>query len=308
MNPAESRNRLVGILSILFAVFVWVGWTVASSYSVRAGLTAYDLTALRFGTAAGIMLPVVFRKGLRMGPWGIWGGLALALTMGATYNTITVSGMRFAPTSHASGIIINTMLVLTTAGAILFLKERTTRLRLCGIAISLAGIGCLLYAKGASNSSPQDLMLGHALFLIGGAIWALNTLFIKAWKADPVHATAVICVISAVIYLPIYYVYLPSGINPQNYTQAAVQAVYQGFFNSVCAVFCFNRAVRLIGASTTSAFLPLIPVLSTLVAIPVMHEMPAAIEWLGLALAAIGVLLATGFLERWIGRATPQPQ
>jgi drug/metabolite transporter (DMT)-like permease len=305
MSHTESHHRVVGIFSILFAVLVWVGWTVSSSYSVRAGLTAYDLTALRFGTAGLIMLPVALRKGLRIGPWGIWGGLALAATMGATYNTITVTGMRFAPTSHASGIIINTMLVLTTAGAVLFLKERTSKLRLGGIAVSLTGIGCLLYAKGAGDSSPADLMLGHILFLVGGVIWALHALFIKAWKADPIHVTAVVCVISAVLYMPIYYLFLPSGIGPHNYTEAAFQAVYQGLINSVCATFCFNRAIRLIGASTTSAFLPLIPVLSTLVAIPVMHEMPAHIEWMGLGLAAIGVLLATGFLERWIIRHTP---
>ena len=79
-----------------------------------------------------------------------------------------------------------------------------------------------------------------------------------------------------------------------------MQAVYQGIINSIGATFCFNRAIRLIGASTTSAFLPLIPIISTLVAIPVMNEMPENIEWLGLALAAIGVLLATGLGERWI--------
>ncbi|MES2985255.1 MAG: DMT family transporter [Pseudomonadota bacterium] len=305
MAHTEAHHRTVGIASILFAVLVWVGWTVSSSYSVRAGLTAYDLTALRFGTAGLVMLPVAWRKGLRVGPWGIWGGLALAATMGATYNTITVSGMRFAPTSHASGIIINTMLVLTTAGAVLFLKERTSTLRIGGIAISLAGIACLLYAQGPGDSTPANLMIGHSLFLIGGTIWALHALCIKAWKADPIHVTAVVCVISAVIYMPIYYFFLPSGIGPHNYTEAAVQAVYQGIINSVCATFCFNRAIRLIGASTTSAFLPLIPVLATLVAIPVMNEMPTPIEWLGLGLAAIGVLLATGFLERWIIRHTP---
>ena len=300
MGHTESYNRLVGISSILFAILVWVGWTVASSYSVRAGLTAYDLTALRFGTAGLVMLPVAWRKGLRIGPWGIWGSVALAATMGATYNTITVSGMRFAPTSHASGIIINTMLVFTTAGAVLFLKERTSKLRICGIAISLAGIACLLYAKGSGNSTPENLMIGHGLFLVGGTIWALHALLIKAWKADPIHVTAVVCVVSAVLYMPIYYFFLPSGINPHNYTEAAVQAVYQGIINSIGATFCFNRAIRLIGASTTSAFLPLIPIISTLVAIPVMNEMPENIEWLGLALAAIGVLLATGLGERWI--------
>lgn len=289
---------MAGIGYILFAILIWVGWTVSSSYSVRSGMTAYDLTALRFGTAGLVMLPVLFRRGWCIGPWGIWSSLWLALTMGATYSAITITGMQFAPTSHASGIIINTMLVLTTLGAIFLLREGTTLLRVIGIGLCIAGIGCLLYAKGNEGMAHEDVLLGHGLFLLGGIIWALHALSLKAWKVDALHVTAVVCVFSALLFLPIYFLFLPSSIGAHNWQEAGVQAIYQGIINSIITGICFNRAIRALGAATTSAFLPLVPVLSTLVAIPVMHEIPTGLEWSGLGFAVLGVLLATGIAER----------
>lgn len=269
---------------------------VISSYSVRGTLTAYDITALRFGAAGLVMLPILIRKGLRVGPWGRWGGLWLAALMGAPYNTVAILGMKYAPTSHAAGIINTTMLVLTTLAGILLLKERTSRLRLLGIAISIAGIGFLLSATAGG----ADMDLGHLLFLIGGAMWAGYAVSLKRWGADPLHVAALVCSLSGMIYLPIYLMFLPSQLSWDHWHEAAFQAVYQGIINSVFALICFNQGIKLLGASTASAFLPLIPVLATLLAIPVMGEVPTGGEWLGVGLAAAGVMLATGIVERWL--------
>jgi drug/metabolite transporter (DMT)-like permease len=65
----------------------------------------------------------------------------------------------------------------------------------------------------------------------------------------------------------------------------------------VFALLCYNRAVALLGATTSSAFLPLIPALATLAAMPLLHEYPTSIEWLGIALAGGGVLLSTGIVR-----------
>lgn len=267
-----------------------------SSHAVRGSLTAYDLTALRFGTAGLVMLPVLWHKGWRIGPFGLASSIAPALLMGATYNTITIYGMKFAPVSHL-GLINTGMLVVTTLGGILLLKEKTTKLRMLGVAISLAGIACLLVANSAGDAYPH-LQLGHALFFIGGTMWAVFALLVKAWKLDPWHTTAAVCVYSALLYLPVYFLFLPSHIGGDNLHEAAFQAIYQGIVNSVFALLCYNRAIKLLGATVSSAFLPLIPVLATLGAIPMMGEIPIALEWLGIALGVIGVLLSSGVLGK----------
>ncbi|PZP86434.1 MAG: hypothetical protein DI582_02905 [Azospirillum brasilense] len=295
---APAKLPLKGVMLVLFSVLVWSGWMVISSHGVRGTLTAYDITALRFGTAGLLLLPILLRKGLRLGPWGIWGGIFLACLMGATYNTLTVYGMRFAPVSHA-GLINTGMLIVTTLGGIFLLKEKTSGMRVLGIAISLSGIACLLLANGTGDAFPH-IHRGHALFFLGGAMWAVYALFVRAWKVDPLHVTAAVCVWSAVLFLPVYFAFIPSHISAQNLHEAIFQAVYQGIINSIFALLCYNRGIALLGATTSSAFLPLIPVLATLAAIPVLNEMPTGLEVLGIGLASAGVLLSTGAIEKWL--------
>lgn len=270
---------------------------IISSYSVRGSLSAYDITALRFGTAGLLLLPVLIKKGLRLGPWGRWGGLWLAAMMGATYNTITIMGMKFAPASHAAGIINTTMLSLTTLGAVLLLREQTTRIRLMGIAVSIVGIFCLLDVTGTHS---EGMVFGHLLFLLGGAMWAVYAISLRAWKVDALHATAAVCVFSGALYMPIYLLFLPSHIGMENINEVVFQAVYQGIINSIFALLLFNRSVALLGASTSSAFLPLIPVIATVAAIPALGQTPGALEWAGILIAGVGVLLSTGIAERFL--------
>ena len=292
--------RTFGVLCVLLAVMVWSGWIVLSSYSVRGTLTAYDITALRFGTAGLLLLPVLIKKGLRLGPWGIFGGFFLACMMGAPYNTITIYAMKFAPASHAAGIINTAMLSLTTLAGIFLLREGTSPLRLLGLGLSIIGISCLLASDNGAPGSHDDMLLGHLLFLLGGAIWAVYAITAKRWHVDPLHATASVCVCSAIMYLPIYFAFLPSNIGMHNINEAVFQGAYQGILNSIIALLCYNNAIRMLGASTSSAFLPLIPVISTLIAIPALGEVPGPFEWVGIALAACGVLLSTGMISRML--------
>lgn len=294
-----NHPLLQGIAFVMFSVLVWSGWMVFSSHGVRGTLTAYDLTALRFGTAALVMLPILIKKGFRVGPWGIWSGIFLACLMGATYNTLTIYGMKFAPVSHM-GLINTGMLVMTTLGGIFLLKEKTNALRILGIFISLSGIGCLLIANPSDNG--LAIHIGHAAFFLGGTMWAAYALFVKHWKLDALHITAAVCVWSGALFMPLYIFFLPHNINAGNLNEAIFQAVYQGIINSVFALLCYNRAIKLLGAATSSAFLPLIPVIATLVAIPLLGEVPIPLEWLGIGLASGGVMLSTGIVGRWLGQ------
>ena len=288
--------RAHGIICVMLAVLVWSGWIVISSYSVRGTLTAYDITALRFGTAGLILLPVLIKKGMRIGPLGIFGGFFLACMMGAPYNTIAIYGMKLAPASHAAGIINTSMLSITTIAGIFLLREGTSPLRLLGLGLSIIGIACLLYSDTGGDHG--SMMIGHLFFLVGGAIWAIYAVSAKAWHVDPLQATASVCVCSAIMYLPVYYFFLPHNIGAHNMDEAIFQAAYQGILNSVVALLCYNQAIRILGASTSSAFLPLIPVISTVIAIPALGEIPGTLEWLGIMLAACGVMLSTGIVSR----------
>ncbi len=273
-----------------------------SSYSVHSAdvyLSAYDITALRFGTAMTVMFPTLLKKGFRLGPWGIWGGIWLAIMMGAPYNVVAILGMKFATMSHAS-MIQTTMVGMTTLGGLVLLHEKTHWLKISGIIISIIGVACLLTAHSASTDNTT--WIGHVLFIIGGTMWSVYAVSMKKWKVDPMHTTAAVCFYSGVLYLPIYFLFLPSHISLANWHASLFQAVYQGIINSVFALICFNRGVSLLGASTASAFLPLIPAIATVASIPLLGQIPSTQEWLGVGIASIGVFLSSGILGNLLGQ------
>ena len=295
-DEVKDRTTAKGVACVLFSVTIWAGWMVASRYGVKGTLSAYDITAIRFGVAGVLLLPVALRKGLAIGPYGLAGGALLAICIGAPYTNLAVAGMRYAPASHASTVINGTLLVLTTVVGIYGLKEATSRMRLLGVACSLIGIFCMLAATSAASSPGQ--WIGHLLFIASGLMWGTYTLLVRAWKADPLHAAAIVCVFSLLGYLPPYLLFATSHIGLSNWHAVAFQAFYQGVLTGVIALISFNTGIRLLGASHAGAFIPLVPVLSTLLAIPILSETPSALEWAGVVAVSCGVLLASGILSQ----------
>jgi drug/metabolite transporter (DMT)-like permease len=293
----RDHPLLKGFAYILFSILVWSGWTVASRFAMKGMLTAYDITAIRFTTAGVIFLAVAIRRGLSIGPWGWRSGLLLAALMGAPYTLLAVAGMRFAPASHAGTVINGSLLVLTTIVGIHGLRETTSLPRLVGVACSIGGIICMLAAKSTLVSTP-DQWKGHLLFIASGLMWGTYTVLVRGWKLDAVHAAATVCVYSMLIYMPIYLLFLPSHMTLAHWHEVAFQSFYQGVLTGVLAFITFNRGIHILGASRAGAMTPLVPVLATLLAIPILGEVPTPLEWTGVFAVSFGVFLGSGIL-RW---------
>lgn len=294
----ESRNHLKGLLYVLFSVCIWSGWVVVSRYGVKGSLSAYDITAIRFTTSGLLMLPIVLRRGVKIGPWGIWGGLLLSVLMGSCYTNVMFIGMQFASVAHASTVNNGAFLTIITLVGMHGLREHVSKMRLFGVFCALAGIGVMLAAKGGGGAMTAQQWLGHLLFILAGAMWATYVLLARAWHVDALHAAAVICVMSMLTYMPFYLLFAQSHISLQLWPDVLLQTVYQGVITGVLALVVFNKGIHILGAARAGSVIPLIPALSTLLAIPVLHEHPSALEWTGIAAVSFGVSLASGAI-RW---------
>jgi drug/metabolite transporter (DMT)-like permease len=74
-----------------------------------------------------------------------------------------------------------------------------------------------------------------------------------------------------------------------------VQTVYQGVFMSCLAIVAFNRAVTLLGPSAATAIIALLPVVASILAIPVLGEIPLPAQWAAIIMIGIGVCLAARY-------------
>src|SRR5271169_5793789 len=76
-------------------------------------------------------------------------------------------------------------------------------------------------------------------------------------------------------------------------SELAFQVVYQGVFMSCLAAVAFNRAVGLLGPSAATAIIALLPAVASLLAVPVLGEIPVTAQWAAIVMIGIGVCLAT---------------
>jgi len=299
-HTSSPLHHLKGIACVLFAVLIWSGWVVMSRFGVKGVLSPYDITAIRFTTAGLLLLPMAWKRGLKIGPWGLKGGLLLSVLLGACYANIVIFGMKFAPVSHASTINTGTFLTLITLLGIHGLREHVPRLRLAGVACSLIGISLMLSVKGSDYSSSQ--WIGHLCFMTGATMWAGYVILTRTWKVDAIHATVVVCVFSMLTYTPLYLLFADGHIFSCPPQELALQIVYQGVLTSIVALFAFNVGVGILGAARAGAFVPLIPAFSTLLAFYFLDEVPSFVEVMGICTVSIGVFLATGAAGMLRGR------
>ncbi|WP_439814190.1 DMT family transporter [Zavarzinia sp. CC-PAN008] len=273
------------------AILIWAGWMIASRIGVTGTLHAADLTMFRVGISALILAPLLLRRRLH----GLRGGLPIVVAMvcglGAPYALIAAEGLAYAPVAHAAMIPGTLPLWVALISAVL-LGERFAKTRLLGLV--LIPLGVLSIAGVSLATGDHDQAIGHGLFLLAGLTWAIGTVALRQSGLDALHAAAVVSLVSALGFLPVYLFVIGPGLGQASAFDIAWQALYHGVAVGTVALVAFGRAVALIGPSRAAVLGPLVPVVATLAAIPILGEWPGGLDVLGIALIVAGVVLASG--------------
>lgn len=271
------------------AMLLYAGQFVVSRWSIQRTLSLWDLAALRFAVAGLLLLPVAARHGLA-GAAGIgWGrSIALAVAAGAPYTLLMYAGLTVAPAAHGAVIIPGATPIVSAFLVWLWFGERPWATTLAGLAAIVLG----LVMVGAPGLPGGGLVwAGDLLFVGAGVLWGLFTVLTRRWQVDPLRGTVMVWVLS-LAYVPIY-----AGLAGPRLLQAPAgevmfQAAYQGVGVAILALALYARAIRVLGASIASLFMPLVPVLGLLLGIPVLGEIPGPLQLGGMLLVSAGMLLA----------------
>lgn len=291
------RGALYGIV----AVGLWASWIVAVRYGIRTSLTPWDITAIRFVVAGAILTPYLLKKGFALDRLG-WGGLAAILVGGgAPLVLVSYSGLIFAPAAHAASLFTALIPLYVALLAAFVLNEAFTRAKRTGLVFIVIGVLGILWGAGGTIGSAQNI--GHALFVCAGLLWAGYTVVLQKAKLDGLHAAAIAAVGSLIGFVPVYAAISGTRLFDAPWQDIALQAFVHGFLVAVISFVCIGRAVRLLGASSGSAFAALAPAITTLLAIPILGEWPVASDWIAMLLISVGVYIASGgpLPGRWGG-------
>lgn len=276
-----------GWLAGLFAVACWSGFIIVSRIGGQSELLPTDILALRFGIAAVLFLPFV-RTYLMFD----WRGLTLALVGGLGYSLLAYLGFRYTSALHAAVMLPGLIPFSAALLSMLVLGERFARLRQVGFALIAAGVLMMLFASGGGGHAFGDVLLAAA-----AVCWALYTVLIRRWQVPPLRGAVTLTLLSALLYLPLYSLWLPAQIMQAGWSDIVLQGIYQGLIAAVLAMLLYLHAVATIGPSAMGALMALVPAISSLAALLMLAEHGTGQTLLAVLLTSAGALLASGIVR-----------
>jgi drug/metabolite transporter (DMT)-like permease len=268
MTPDPTRERHIGYACAFAVLFVWSGFLLSSRLSQQQEFTPWDVAALRYGGAFLAALPLAAWLGWpRLPPIRL---LAIVATAAFGFPLFAYHGFAFAPAAHGGVMLPG------------------TRRRVLSLGVVACGI--LLLAADTFGDHP-GAWRGDLLFLAGSCCWATYTVLVRLWGVSAVTATLSAALWAAPLYLPVWWLLLPSNLAAVPAGPVAWQFVYQGVFAVLVAGFLFTRAVTAIGAPRTTTITSLVPAMAALAAWPLLGEPLGAIGLVGVGLVSAGMVL-----------------
>jgi drug/metabolite transporter (DMT)-like permease len=288
-RPAAIRlgPAAAGALWGLGAAVLWSGWWVMTRYGITGALPGSDLAALRFGVAGLVMLPILLRhrRQLLAAPPLLLA--VMATGAGAPYALVAGTGLSLAPAGQGGALTLGLLPMFTAILAALTLGEAIGRQRRFGLTV--IGLGAVLVAGHGLGGA----WAGHLIFALGAAMWAGFSVAMRRSGLSPMATTAAVCVLSAVLYLPLYAAFLaPGSLLASTPGLLVAQAIYQGVLSAFGALYCYGRAIACLGPTRAALFAALVPALSTAMGAAMLGEVPSPGEALGVALLSTGAALA----------------
>ncbi len=284
---SRARRELwTGLACVALVIAIWTGFQLVSRLGARSGMSAADLTLLRFGVSGAIMLPLLARKGLHGVP--LPRAIALMATGGLGFSLLAFTGFAYAPASHGGALLAGALPLFTALAAMALIGERFGPVKLLGLGLIVGGVACI--GIDGFGGTGLGYWRGDLYFLAASLCWALFTVACRAWRITPIQATVIVCALSMLVYLPVYLLTAVPGFSDVALSQILLQAVYQGIVSTVLTMIAYTRAIAALGAATTAMMTAAVPGIVTLSAAPILGETPSAMALAGTALVTIGMV------------------
>jgi drug/metabolite transporter (DMT)-like permease len=251
-----SSSHVTGYAAAWCIVLVWSFWLIVSRVANDSGLTVYDLAALRYGLASLIAVPLCIYykpwRGLRFFQIAV-----LSFILGPVYILFVFSGFLYAPAAHG-GIFMNGLLpLISILFAIILMRVLPSVKQVVGGLLIL--VSAIVLAWDASVTSSADAWIGDVLFLTGALFFSAYMILAERWRLGAMQIIFCGTVVNAAIYMPIWALWLPSGMADAPFGPFMLQAIYQGFVPNLIGLLFVAHASRTIGNGNTSFILAAVP-------------------------------------------------
>jgi drug/metabolite transporter (DMT)-like permease len=294
-----NNSRALGYVAVISAVTIWGAWVALTRYAVIGSLTPASVALLRVGIPTILLAPVLFRIGVwpkgKTVPF-----LFCILGAGVPFLLIIGNGMRYAPTADVGPLVPGTMPLIVAVLSVILFKEKLGWARALGFALCMAGV--LTVAGRSILTSSGDTSFGHLLLITAAFCWAGYTVAFRLVGISAIEMAALVSFWSTLVILPFGIPPLLDAFNKGAHNDIIVQAIIQGLGSGLVALILYNIGIARLGASRAAAFVALVPALATLIAIPLLKEIPDLASIIGVVTTGAGVVLASGVLNELLAK------
>lgn len=287
----QFSPHATAVLQALFVTFLWsTSWVL-----IKIGLQdipALPFAGLRYSLAFLFLIPFIWRRGglddLRALSGSMWARLLLlglvmyTLTQGAQF-----LGLAYLPTVTVS-LLLNFTTVFVAVMGIAFLAERPGVWQWAGIGLFLAGVMIYFYPVDL----PSGQLFGFAVVMVGvvgnAAAGVMGRSVNRSGEVGPLTVTVVSMGIGSLVLLMIGVAV--QGLPALSLTSWAI-IVWLALVNTAFAFTLWNVTLRLLTAVESSIINNTMLIQIAILAWIFLGERLTGREILGMATAAVGVLL-----------------
>ncbi|CAN5437704.1 DMT family transporter [soil metagenome] len=269
------------------------------------GFDPFTLATTRYCIAALVLLVIgplcgVRRPALRDLPM-----LMLAGFFGVSaYNVLLNAGQKTVEPGAAS-FLVNTIPMMTTLLAVLFLGDRLKRWGWFGMALSLCGIALISIGQGKG----MGVSAGAILILLAALSWSCCTILQKPLllRYRPLEvvcygiwsgaALLALCMIPLIFFhesaAPLHRLHELLGLRAYATIsrKSWLLITYLGFFPAALAYIFWGRILSVMSAARASSFLYITPVAATIMSYVFLDEVLNPLSMLGGIIALTGVII-----------------
>ena len=293
----EKDYYFLGVLAALATVTIWAAFLIGTRFAVSGNLTVDEVLVLRLIPAFLIMVPLMFKLGVIIKGQSIFSVLMIALGATAVFPYLISTGVYYAPASDAGALAPGMLPFWTALFAFLITGEKPSKIRLIGLLIILLG-AFLVGFYSILSSSGENTWKGHFLFLAGSGMWSIYSVYFRQSGIDPLTGLVFGLFWGTAVVIPLLLLFGDVSFEKAAFLDILSMIILQGLLIAIFAMLLYNFAIRQLGPAQTSAFGALTPILALVGGFVFLGETITLLKTVGIFVVAIGVVLASGILEK----------
>lgn len=288
----EHNKNLVGHLLAFFTIIIW-GTTYISTKVLLKDFLPIEILFIRF-VLGFIVLFIVYPHKLKVTDKKQEFVFAAAGLCGVTlYYLLENVALTYTMASNV-GVIVAVAPFFIAIFAHIFLKGEQLKYRFfIGFVVAMAGI-ILITFNGASTF--QINPLGDFLAVLAAVVWAAYSILTRKISAYGYHTVAVtrrIFFYGLIFMLPTLFIFdYRLGLERFKDTTNILNLLFLGLAASALCFVTWNYTVKILGAIKSSVYIYMVPVITVVTSVIILHEKITVMSFSGTILTLIGLFIS----------------